>query len=210
MSDTATKQGQLYVVSAPSGAGKTSLVKALVEANNDITVSVSHTTRAIRPGEIDGVNYHFVSAAEFSDLKERGGFFEWAKVFDNFYGTSQQSVVDQLNRGVDVILEIDWQGAAQIKQQMPESVSIFILPPSTAALRERLTGRGQDDSSVIERRMRSARDEISHYGDADYVVLNDEFDSALSDLKAIVISQRLLQYRQSLRLTSVIRDLLGE
>ena len=210
MSDTATKQGQLYVVSAPSGAGKTSLVKALVEANNDITVSVSHTTRAIRPGEIDGVNYHFVSAAEFSDLKERGGFFEWAKVFDNFYGTSQQSVLDQLNRGVDVILEIDWQGAAQIKQQMPESVSIFILPPSTAALRERLTGRGQDDSNVIERRMRSARDEISHYGDADYVVLNDEFDSALSDLKAIVTSQRLLQYRQSLRLTSVIRDLLGE
>lgn len=210
MSDTATKQGQLYVVSAPSGAGKTSLVKALVEANNDITVSVSHTTRAIRPGEIDGVNYHFVSAAEFSDLKERGGFFEWAKVFDNFYGTSQQSVLDQLYRGVDVILEIDWQGAAQIKQQMPESVSIFILPPSTAALRERLTGRGQDDSNVIERRMRSARDEMSHYGDADYVVLNDEFDSALSDLKAIVTSQRLLQYRQSLRLTSVIRDLLGE
>lgn len=210
MSDTATKQGQLYVVSAPSGAGKTSLVKALVEANNDITVSVSHTTRAIRPGEIDGVNYHFVSAAEFSDLKERGGFFEWAKVFDNFYGTSQQSVLDQLNRGLDVILEIDWQGAAQIKQQMPESVSIFILPPSTAALRERLTGRGQDDSNVIERRMRSARDEMSHYGDADYVVLNDEFDSALSDLKAIVTSQRLLQYRQSLRLTSVIRDLLGE
>lgn len=210
MSDTATKQGQLYVVSAPSGAGKTSLVKALVEANNDITVSVSHTTRAIRPGEIDGVNYHFVSAAEFSDLKERGGFFEWAKVFDNFYGTSQQSVLDQLNKGVDVILEIDWQGAAQIKQQMPESVSIFILPPSTAALRERLTGRGQDDSNVIERRMRSARDEMSHYGDADYVVLNDEFDSALSDLKAIVTSQRLLQYRQSLRLTSVIRDLLGE
>lgn len=210
MSDTATKQGQLYVVSAPSGAGKTSLVKALVEANNDIAVSVSHTTRAIRPGEIDGVNYHFVSAAEFSDLKERGGFFEWAKVFDNFYGTSQQSVLDQLNRGVDVILEIDWQGAAQIKQQMPESVSIFILPPSTAALRERLTGRGQDDSNVIERRMRSARDEMSHYGDADYVVLNDEFDSALSDLKAIVTSQRLLQYRQSLRLTSVIRDLLGE
>lgn len=210
MSDTATKQGQLYVVSAPSGAGKTSLVKALVEANNDIAVSVSHTTRAIRPGEIDGVNYHFVSAAEFSDLEERGGFFEWAKVFDNFYGTSQQSVLDQLNRGVDVILEIDWQGAAQIKQQMPESVSIFILPPSTAALRERLTGRGQDDSNVIERRMRSARDEMSHYGDADYVVLNDEFDSALSDLKAIVTSQRLLQYRQSLRLTSVIRDLLGE
>lgn len=198
------------MVSAPSGAGKTSLVKALVDANNDLAVSVSHTTRAIRPGEIDGVNYHFVSEAEFSDLKDQGGFFEWAQVFDNFYGTSHQSVVDQLNEGVDVILEIDWQGAAQIKRQMPESVSIFILPPSTAALRERLTGRGQDDSSVIERRMRSARDEMSHYGEADYVVLNDRFDSALSDLKAIVTSQRLSQRRQSSRLTSVIRDLLGE
>lgn len=210
MSDKAKIQGQLYVVSAPSGAGKTSLVKALVDANNDLAVSVSHTTRAIRPGEIDGVNYHFVSEAEFSDLKDQGGFFEWAQVFDNFYGTSHQSVVDQLNEGVDVILEIDWQGAAQIKRQMPESVSIFILPPSTAALRERLTGRGQDDSSVIERRMRSARDEMSHYGEADYVVLNDRFDSALSDLKAIVTSQRLSQRRQSSRLTSVIRDLLGE
>ena len=198
------------MVSAPSGAGKTSLVKALVDANNDLAVSVSHTTRAIRPGEIDGVNYHFVSEAEFSDLKDQGGFFEWAQVFDNFYGTSHQSVVDQLNEGVDVILEIDWQGAAQIKRQMPESVSIFILPPSTAALRERLTGRGQDDSSVIERRMRSARDEMSHYGEADYVVLNDRFDSALSDLKAIIASQRLSQRRQSSRLTSVIRDLLGE
>lgn len=198
------------MVSAPSGAGKTSLVKALVDANNDLAVSVSHTTRAIRPGETDGVNYHFVSEAEFSDLKDQGGFFEWAQVFDNFYGTSHQSVVDQLNEGVDVILEIDWQGAAQIKRQMPESVSIFILPPSTAALRERLTGRGQDDSSVIERRMRSARDEMSHYGEADYVVLNDRFDSALSDLKAIVTSQRLSQRRQSSRLTSVIRDLLGE
>jgi len=210
LSDKAKIQGQLYVVSAPSGAGKTSLVKALVDANNDLAVSVSHTTRAIRPGEIDGVNYHFVSEAEFSDLKDQGGFFEWAQVFDNFYGTSHQSVVDQLNEGVDVILEIDWQGAAQIKRQMPESVSIFILPPSTAALRERLTGRGQDDSSVIERRMRSARDEMSHYGEADYVVLNDRFDSALSDLKAIVASQRLSQRRQSSRLTSVIRDLLGE
>jgi len=210
LSDKAKIQGQLYVVSAPSGAGKTSLVKALVDANNDLAVSVSHTTRAIRPGEIDGVNYHFVSEAEFSDLKDQGGFFEWAQVFDNFYGTSHQSVVDQLNEGVDVILEIDWQGAAQIKRQMPESVSIFILPPSTAALRERLTGRGQDDSSVIERRMRSARDEMSHYSEADYVVLNDRFDSALSDLKAIVASQRLSQRRQSSRLTSVIRDLLGE
>lgn len=209
MNETENISGQLYVVSAPSGAGKTSLVKALVEANADLAVSVSHTTRAKRPGEVDGINYHFVSVAEFNDLKEQGGFFEWAQVFDNFYGTSKQGVITQLNQGMDVILEIDWQGAAQVKQHMPDAVAIFILPPSTAALRERLTGRGQDDSSVIERRMQSARDEISHYGEADYVVLNDRFETALIDLQAIIKSQRLSQRHQSMRLTSVINDLLG-
>lgn len=209
MNETKNISGQLYVVSAPSGAGKTSLVKALVEANADLAVSVSHTTRAKRPGEVDGINYHFVSVAEFNDLKEQGGFFEWAQVFDNFYGTSKQGVIKQLNQGMDVILEIDWQGAAQVKQHMPDAVTIFILPPSTAALRERLTGRGQDDSSVIERRMQSARDEISHYGEADYVVLNDRFETALIDLQAIIKSQRLSQRHQSMRLTSVINDLLG-
>ncbi len=209
MNETENISGQLYVVSAPSGAGKTSLVKALVEANADLAVSVSHTTRPKRPGEVDGINYHFVSVAEFNDLKEQGGFFEWAQVFDNFYGTSKQGVIKQLNQGMDVILEIDWQGAAQVKQHMPDAVTIFILPPSTAALRERLTGRGQDDSSVIERRMQSARDEISHYGEADYVVLNDRFETALIDLQAIIKSQRLSQRHQSMRLTSVINDLLG-
>lgn len=209
MNETKNISGQLYVVSAPSGAGKTSLVKALVEANADLAVSVSHTTRAKRPGEVDGINYHFVSVAEFNDLKEQGGFFEWAQVFDNFYGTSKQGVIKQLNQGMDVILEIDWQGAAQVKQHMPDAVTIFILPPSTAALRERLTGRGQDDSSIIERRMQSARDEISHYGEADYVVLNDRFETALIDLQAIIKSQRLSQRHQSMRLTSVINDLLG-
>ena len=209
MSETEKFSGQLYVVSAPSGAGKTSLVKALVDGNDALIVSVSHTTRAKRPGEVDGINYHFVSVAEFNDLKERGGFFEWAQVFDNFYGTSKQSVIEQLNQGMDVILEIDWQGAAQVKQQMPNAVAIFILPPSTAALRQRLTGRGQDDESIIERRMQSARDEISHYGDADYVVLNDQFETALKELQTIIKSQRLTQHHQSLRLTSVIDDLLG-
>lgn len=209
MSETERFSGQLYVVSAPSGAGKTSLVKALVDGNNDLAVSVSHTTRAKRPGEINGINYHFVSIAEFNDLKERGGFFEWAQVFDNFYGTSKQAVIEQLNQGMDVILEIDWQGAAQVKQQMPNAVAIFILPPSTAALRQRLTGRGQDDESIIERRMQSARDEISHYGDADFVVLNDQFETALNELQTIIKSQRLTQHHQSLRLTSVIDDLLG-
>lgn len=209
MSETEKFSGQLFVVSAPSGAGKTSLVKALVDGNDDLAVSVSHTTRAKRPGEINGINYHFVSIAEFNDLKERGGFFEWAQVFDNFYGTSKQGVIEQLNQGIDVILEIDWQGAAQVKQQMSNAVAIFILPPSTAALRQRLTGRGQDDESIIERRMQSARDEISHYGDADYVVLNDQFETALNELQTIIKSQRLTQHHQSLRLTSVIDDLLG-
>ena len=209
MSETEKFSGQLYVVSAPSGAGKTSLVKALVDGNNALAVSVSHTTRAKRPGEVDGINYHFVSVAEFNNLKEQGGFFEWAQVFDNFYGTSKQGVIEQLNQGMDVILEIDWQGAAQVKQQMPNAVAIFILPPSTAALRQRLTGRGQDDESIIERRMQSARDEISHYGDADYVVLNDQFETALNELQTIIKSQRLTQHHQSLRLTSVIDDLLG-
>ena len=209
MNETKNISGQLYVVSAPSGAGKTSLVKALVEANADLAVSVSHTTRPKRPGEVDGINYHFVSVAEFNDLKDQGGFFEWAQVFDNFYGTSKEGVIKQLNQGMNVILEIDWQGAAQVKQHMPDAVTIFILPPSTAALRERLTGRGQDDSSVIERRMQSARDEISHYGEADYVVLNDRFETALIDLQAIIKSQRLSQRHQSMRLTSVINDLLG-
>ena len=198
------------MVSAPSGAGKTSLVKALVDADRNLTVSISHTTRSMRPGETDGVNYHFVSEIEFEDLKKRGGFFEWAQVFDNFYGTSKHGVIEQLSQGSDVILEIDWQGAAQVKQQMPEAVSVFILPPSTAALRERLMGRGQDESSVIERRMQSARDEISHYDEADYVVLNDDFNVALADLRAIVNSQRLTQRLQSKRLTPVIADLLGK
>lgn len=202
--------GQLYMVSAPSGAGKTSLVRALVEANDDLSVSVSHTTRRKRPGEVDGINYHFISEAQFNDIKRQGGFFEWAQVFDNFYGTSKQSVIELLNQGVDVILEIDWQGASQVKQQMPDSVAIFILPPSTATLRDRLTQRGQDEPSVIERRMQSARDEISHYANADFIVLNDNFETALSDLQAIVRSQQLSQYHQSQHLTSVIEDLLGE
>lgn len=201
--------GQLFVVSAPSGAGKTSLVKALIESEMDISVSVSHTTRAVRPAEVDGVNYHFISQPEFFDLRESGGFFESAEVFGNFYGTSKQSVTHQLSLGGDVILEIDWQGAQQIKRQVETAISIFILPPSTAALRERLRGRGQDDDSTIERRMHAARDEMSHYHEADFVVLNDHFDNALADLSAIVRSQRLTRDAQSMQLTAVISDLLG-
>ena len=209
MSNQTHPSGRLFVISAPSGAGKTSLVKALVERSNNLTVSVSHTTRSIRPGEVDGVNYHFVSESAFNQLRDSEGFFEWAQVFDNYYGTSKEGVEHQLAKGLDVILEIDWQGARQVKALVESAVSIFVLPPSTEALRERLTGRGQDDASVIERRMQSARDEIIHYSEADFVVLNDVFNEALSDLESIIYSQKPAQTPQSERLTSVIADLLA-
>ncbi|WP_346838191.1 guanylate kinase [Microbulbifer sp. SAOS-129_SWC] len=182
--------GTLYTVSAPSGAGKTSLVKALIERDSDITVSVSHTTRAMRPGEEHGVNYHFVDREQFLDMLEHDAFLEHAQVFDNYYGTSKQWVQETLASGRDVILEIDWQGAAQVRRLMPDTVGIFILPPSQEALRERLTGRGQDDTGVIERRMSQAIDEMSHYVESDYVVINDDFDCALTELCAIVAAQR--------------------
>ena len=209
MSNQKHPSGRLFVISAPSGAGKTSLVKALVERSNNLAVSVFHTTRSMRPGEVDGVNYHFVSESAFTHLRDSEGFFEWAQVFDNYYGTSREGVEHQLAKGLDVILEIDWQGARQVKSLVESAVSIFVLPPSTEALRERLTGRGQDDTSVIERRMQSARDEIIHYTEADFVVLNDVFNEALSDLESIIYSQQPAQTPQSERLASVIADLLA-
>ena len=209
MSNQKHFSGRLFVISAPSGAGKTSLVKALVERSNNLTVSISHTTRSIRPGEVDGVNYHFVSESAFNDLRDSEGFFEWAQVFDNYYGTSKEGVEHQLAKGLDVILEIDWQGARQVKSLVESAVSIFVLPPSTNALRERLTGRGQDDALVIERRMQSARDEIIHYSEADFVVLNDAFNEALRDLESIIFGQQPPQSPKSERLASVIADLLA-
>ena len=199
----------LFIVTAPSGAGKTSLVKALVDSTESLRVSVSHTTRAPREGEVDGVNYHFVDKAAFAAMRESDEFFESAEVYGNFYGTSKTWVNQQLALGIDVILEIDWQGARQVKSLVESAVSIFVLPPSTEALRERLTGRGQDDTSVIERRMQSARDEIIHYTEADFVVLNDVFNEALSDLESIIYSQQPAQTPQSERLASVIADLLA-
>ena len=196
-------------MSAPSGAGKTSLVKALLTSMPNLEVSVSHTTRAMRPGETNGVNYHFVSEAEFIGLRDAAGFFEWARVFDHFYGTSKQGVEEQLNRGTDIILEIDWQGARQVKALVETAVAIFILPPSTRALRERLTERGQDDEAIIERRMHAARNEMIHYDEADFVVLNDDFDSALGDLQSIIRAHRLAQSAQARHLTHVIADLLN-
>ncbi len=200
--------GQLYVISAPSGAGKTSLVKALLESTPNLEVSVSHTTRDIRPGETDGINYHFVDESQFESIRDADGFFEWAQVFGNFYGTSSQAVQEKLADGIDVILEIDWQGARQVKALVNTAISIFVLPPSTAALRRRLTDRGQDNDEIIEGRMQAARDEIGHYSEADFIVLNDEFETALHDLQSIVRAQRLSQEVQSRELTGVIADLL--
>ena len=199
----------LFIVTAPSGAGKTSLVKALIDTLDSLRVSVSHTTRAPREGETDGVNYHFVSMDDFVAMRERGEFFESAEVYGNFYGTSKTWVNEQLAQGTDVILEIDWQGARQVRAQHPCACSIFILPPSLQALTERLTGRGQDDAEVIEGRMKQAVAEISHVSEADYVLVNDVFDKALSDLASLIRAQRLAASVQSQRLAPMLAELLG-
>jgi guanylate kinase len=181
--------GILFIISAPSGAGKTSLVSELLKRMKNIKASISHTTRDCRPGEEDGINYHFVSREEFLAMLEKNAFLEHAEVFGNFYGTSQLWVEDTLAAGEDVILEIDWQGAAQVRQLFPDSTSIFILPPSKQALRERLDNRGQDDSAVIEKRIAAATEEMSHYVEADYMVVNDDFAVALQQLMAIIAAQ---------------------
>lgn len=200
--------GTLYIISAPSGAGKTTLVKALVENTPRLRVSVSHTTRPPRPHEKQGVNYHFVSREEFLQLLAENAFLEHAAVFDYEYGTSEQWVAQQLDQGIDVILEIDWQGARQIRRLRPNSVSIFILPPSRATLRQRLDNRNQDSQAVIERRMRDAMNEMSHYSEFDYLVVNDNFATALQDLQAIIRSHRLRQRVQSRWLEGLLVDLL--
>lgn len=204
-----TSTGTLFTISAPSGAGKTSLVAALLNEMDNIGVSVSHTTRSSRPGEENGVNYHFVSHAEFQTMLENNDFLEHAQVFDNFYGTSQHWVKQSLNQGEDVILEIDWQGAEQVRHLMPDTVSIFILPPSKHTLQQRLTQRGQDDDSIIARRMADAVAEMSHYLESDYLVINDDFQTALAELKAIVTSQRLRLQAQRQRHTQLLDDLLS-
>ncbi len=207
--ETAVDSGTLYVISAPSGAGKTSLVKALLDTLDGIEVSVSHTTRAMRPGEVDGRDYHFVDAERFLAMVVEGDFLEHAQVFDNYYGTSKQAVQERLQCGRDVILEIDWQGAQQVRKLFPDCRNIFILPPSKAALRERLTGRGQDSEAIIERRLRDAEADMSHYDEFDFVVVNDDFEQALSELRAIVIAQRLSLQRQAMRLRELIAELIS-
>lgn len=180
--------GILFIVSAPSGAGKTSLVKALRESLPELAVSVSHTTRAQRPGEIDGSDYFFVKQADFESMIAAGEFVEHANVFDNWYGTSRKSIETLLSSGSDVILEIDWQGARQVRALMPDSRSIFILPPSLDELELRLSRRGQDEANTIARRMRDAISEMSHHAEYDYVVINDNFAHAVVDMMAIVRS----------------------
>jgi len=195
MTPTPSK-GVLYIVSAPSGAGKTSLVKALLKTDPAIRLSVSYTTRAPRPGETDGRDYHFVSRERFEAMLAEGEFLEHAEVYGNFYGTSKDVIARDLDAGRDILLEIDWQGAAQVKAHFPQSASIFILPPSFNALRTRLNGRGQDSAEVIERRLAAAAHDVAHAGAFDYIIVNDDFDHALQDLVAITRSIRLEAARQ--------------
>jgi guanylate kinase len=204
-----SSQGTLYTISAPSGAGKTSLVNALIEQDPSIQVSISHTTRTIRPGELNGVNYHFVDQTDFLAMLAQADFLEHARVFDNYYGTSQQWVEETLAKGLDVILEIDWQGAAQVGKLMPDAIAIFILPPSKMALERRLTGRGQDSPAIIDKRMSEAQSEMSHYIEADYIVINDNFDTALVELKAIFVAQRNSLAQQQLAQQSLLQELLS-
>lgn len=201
--------GTLYTVSAPSGAGKTSLVNALIERCQELRVSVSHTTRPQRPGEQDGVDYHFVTETGFTAMLADAAFLEHARVFGNLYGTSQAWVEEQLNRGIDVILEIDWQGAEQVRRLLPATRSIFILPPSRQTLEQRLTGRGQDGPEVIAARMAQAVEEMSHFVQSDFLVVNNDFEQALAELQAIIVCHRLQTSRQQQVLSGLLQNLLG-
>ena len=201
--------GAIFTVSAPSGAGKTSLVEAVLGATDNLVVSVSHTTRSMRSGEVDGVNYHFVTHEQFEKKIAQDEFLEHAKVFTNYYGTSKTWLQQTLASGKDVILEIDWQGAQQVRRLLPSAVSLFVLPPSKQCLYERLTGRGQDEQAVIDARMKEAKKEISHYVDADYLVVNDDFDVAVADFCAIILAERLKLAKQQHRYSALLDSLLA-
>ena len=190
MSSNDSHRGSLFIIAAPSGGGKTSLVNALMKNDPRLVLSVSHTTRPARPGEIDGQHYHFVSESEYESMVSNGDFMEHARVFDHLYGTNRHSVASQLQQDHDVILEIDWQGARQVRNVFPDCCSIFIIPPSLEDLRKRLTGRGQDSEQVIQRRMRDAQAEISHWSEFDQLVVNDNFETALKELHAIIVDHR--------------------
>lgn len=196
------------MIAAPSGAGKTSLVKALSESVVDLKISVSHTTRFMRPGEIDGLNYFFIEPAQFNDMIEKKIFLEYATVFGNYYGTSREWVNIQLSRGIDVVLEIDWQGARQIKHLFPGAVLVFIFPPSLEILMHRLQTRKQDTKDTIEQRMSAAQNEISHCHEFEYWIVNDQFDVALHDLQHIVLASRLKAAVQTQKQGNLLDSLL--
>lgn len=206
---SAGAEGTLFVVAAPSGAGKTSLVRAVLERDPVLQVSISHTTRARRTSERDGVNYHFVDVPTFESMIGEADFLEHARVFGNLYGTSAAWVDERLASGRDVILEIDWQGAAQIRRQRPAARSIFIVPPSLDVLEARLRGRGEDDDVVIDRRLAEAQDDMSHHVEFDYVVVNDDFEVATGDLLAIFRAERLTLGRQSRASADLLAGLLA-
>ncbi|TCP90130.1 guanylate kinase [Cricetibacter osteomyelitidis] len=201
--------GNLYILSAPSGAGKSSLISALLKDSDAMKVSVSHTTRSPRPGEIHGKHYYFVDVAEFERLIDEEGFLEYAKVFGgHYYGTSLPMIEQSLAQGIDVFLDIDWQGAQQIRQKVPNVKSIFILPPSLAELEKRLIGRGQDSTEVIANRMAKAKAEISHYVEYDYVIINDDFEQALTEIRSILQAEQLKTENQVERYQLLINELL--
>ena len=197
--------GNLFIVTAPSGAGKTSMVRALLAADQNVQLSISYTTRAMRPGEVDGRDYHFVSREQFQQMLGQGEFLESAEVYGNYYGTSQTWINRVMQSGKDILLEIDWQGAAQVRRIFPAAIGVFILPPSLEALQQRLQGRGQDAAEVITRRMEAAREDISHVGEFDYAIINDSFDVAVDDLRAVFRAERLRIDRQLARHHDLIK-----
>ena len=201
--------GNLYILSAPSGTGKGTLIKGLLECEPKLRLSISHTTRPPRPGERDGVHYHFVDRDTFIDMVTAGAFVEHAEVFGNLYGTSEAAIREPLVAGQDIVLEIDWQGARQVRKRFPENCSIFILPPSLEALRERLQGRGQDAPEVIEDRLAKAAGEVAHYGEYDYLLVNDRLDRAQEQLLAVVHAYALREPAQAVRLAALLGELQG-
>lgn len=198
--------GSLFIVAAPSGAGKTSLVRELLARDGQVRLSISYTTRAARPGEVDGRDYHFVSKEKFIALLEAGEFLESAEVYGNYYGTSERWIREAMAAGDDILLEIDWQGAAQVRRLFAEAIGVFVVPPSLEALQQRLTGRGQDSAEVIARRMAAAREDISHVSEFDYVIINDDFAEAVADLCALFRTRRLQIARQLARHASLFHQ----
>ena len=199
--------GNLFIVSAPSGAGKTSLVQALLNINPQIALSISYTTRKARAGEHDGKDYHFVNREEFLAMSSRGEFLESAEVYGNLYGTSQTWISNEIDKGRDILLEIDWQGAAQVRRLFPECISIFILPPSRTELEKRLKGRGKDNDEVIAKRMAAVREDVTHVSEFDYAIVNDNLDEALRELNGVVLATRVRCGRQLIRHQTLINQL---